>query len=168
MAALDTIIMAEKLYTLEEAKQLLRDNWEKGIECPCCTQFVKAYKNPLFAASAFALIRLYQYQNNHPDEEWMHVKDFAEASSNTPRAGHFAELRFWGLIEEKPNEDDPTKRTIGFWRITPRGRDFVEQKIRVFSHGRMFNGKNYGFTGEHITISEALGNKFNYEELMSA
>lgn len=31
--------------TLEEAKQFLRENWEEGADCPCCTQKVKLWKN---------------------------------------------------------------------------------------------------------------------------
>jgi len=33
--------------TILEAKQLLKDNFAQGIECPCCGQFVKRYKRKL-------------------------------------------------------------------------------------------------------------------------
>lgn len=97
--------MSDKLYTIEEAKQLLKDNWEKGIECPCCTQFVKLYKRPLYSAQAYSLIR--------------------------------------------------------------KGTDFVEASVTVKSHIRIYDGSFYGLIGKEISIKDALGKKFNYEELMA-
>lgn len=46
--------------TIAEAKQYLNDNFENGVECPCCGQNVKKYKYNLFATSALALIDLYK------------------------------------------------------------------------------------------------------------
>ena len=35
--------------TIKEGKEYLRKNFNEGVNCPCCNQFVKLYKNqPLF------------------------------------------------------------------------------------------------------------------------
>lgn len=149
--------------TLDEAKAFLRDNWDKGTNCPCCGQRVQRYNYKLFASSAFALIRLYRLgEGEH------HIKQFAEATANTPRAPHFAELRFWHMVEASTN-DDPTKKASGYWKITDAGKQFVEGTLRVKSRILMYNNKFVGFApnSEIISIREALGNKFDYEELMA-
>ena len=77
--------MSDKLYTMEEAKQLLKDNWEKGIDCPCCTQFVKLYKRPLYSAQAYSLIRLYKLCQD--DYTYHHISKISQ--ENASRGGDF-------------------------------------------------------------------------------
>lgn len=150
--------------THKEAKQYLRANFEKGCKCPTCGQRVQLYNYKLFASSAFALIRL-----SRLSDDWQHIKDFAEATDKTPRAPHFAELRFWGMVEPMPTNEDPKKKASGFWRITPKGRLFVAGLSEVQSRILVYNNNFVGFAAnaELITIKQALGNEFNYEELMN-
>lgn len=156
--------MSSKLYTMEEAKQLLKDNWEKGIDCPCCTQFVRLYKRPLYLAQAYSLIRLYKLCQD--DYTYHHISKISQ--ENASGGGDFAKLIYCGLVEEKPkDEDDETKRTSGYWRITRKGTDFVEASVTVKSHIRIYDGSFYGLIGKEISIKDALGKKFNYEELMA-
>lgn len=149
--------------THQEAKQYLRANFKKGCKCPTCGQRVQLYNYKLFASSAFALIRLSKLKG-----EWHHIKDFAEATATTPRAPHFAELRFWGMVEPMPLNEDPKKKSSGFWRITDKGRMFVSGMLEVQSRILVYNNNFVGFASnsELITIKQALGNQFDYEELM--
>lgn len=146
--------------TLEEAQQYLRANFEKGIGCPCCGQFVKKYKRKLAATPSRMLIRLYELGGN-----WNHVKLIAKDISGTG-TGDFSKLAYWKLIEEQPN-DDSNKKNSGYWRITHEGRLFVENKITLASHVYVYNTKCLGFSDKHINIITSLGKKFNYAELMS-
>lgn len=148
--------------THKEAKEHLRENFKKGCNCPTCGQRVQLYNYRLFASSAYALIRLHKLGG-----EWHHIKDFAEATDTTPRASHFAELRFWGMVEPMPMNEDPKKKASGNWRITEKGRNFVRNRLNVKSRILVFNNKFVGYAenAENITIREALGNAFNYEEL---
>lgn len=103
------------------------------------------------------LIKMYKF-----GKEWVHpLKDLKTNN------GDYAKLRFWGLVQ--PSSDEPTdeKKASGFWRITEEGKRFVENKIKVKEKAFLFNNKCYGFNGKEINIIEALGNKFNYSELMS-
>lgn len=153
--------------TITEAKQFLRDNWEDGCKCPACGQHVQLYNYKLFATSAYALILLYQLHQQRPTEEYFHIREYAEAKDGKARAPHFAELRFWGLIEKQPN-DDPSKKSSGYWRITDRGVDFVRGGLKVNSRILIFNNRFQGFAAnsEMINIRQALGNRFDYRELM--
>jgi hypothetical protein len=155
--------------TIAEAKQYLRDNWEKGCECPACGQRVQRYDYKLFATSAYALVLLYRLDKQRPNEKWFHVSEYAEANEGKIRAPHFAELRFWNLIEKRPYNDDPKKKSSGYWCITDRGRQFAERKLKVQSRILVFNNKFQGYSdkSELIDIKEAFGNVVNYQEIMN-
>jgi hypothetical protein len=154
--------------TLKEAKDVLRAEWNEGIECPCCTQFVKLYKRKITSSMAYALILLYRYFEANPDQEWVHMNDYLN-TLDIPfpvKSGDNAKLRYWDLLEEKPEQRDDGSNRAGYWKLTELGREFVEGEITVRSHAKVFNSKSYGLTGVDVTIHEALGNKFNYDELM--
>jgi len=145
--------------TLEEAKRWLRANWDEGVHCPACGQDVKRYKRKLSSGMATALIRLY-HKSGGNTLEWVHISELQPLNG-----GEFAQLKRWQFIDEHLNEDE-TKRTSGTWRMTNRGIDFVRGKIKARSHVWTYNGKTVGWSDEHITIQQALGDKFNYTELM--
>ncbi len=150
--------------TLEEAKALLREHFDEGMDCPCCGQFVKKYRYKLFATSARALIDLY-HLTNKTGETYHHVSKFAEARLGQARASHFAELRFWGLAAPM-DKKTATQNSKGMWRITRYGRMFVEGEMSVRQFVSVFNNGFMGFDGDQVNIHEALGNKFDYKELM--
>ena len=130
----------------------------KGGTCPCCGQYVKMYRYSIAGVAAACLIRLY----GSPEGAFVPVNSIARGHGV---GGHWARLRRWGLIEEAINEDTK-KRTSGLWRITARGREFVDNKILVPKYVLIYNGTVFGFEGGMVSIRGCLGNKFNYEELM--
>lgn len=152
--------------TVAKAKEYLRENWEQGVDCPCCGQHVQLYDYKLFATSARALILLYRLTKERPDE-YFHISEYAEADRGKSRAPHFAELRFWGLISKQSNTD-PAKKSSGYWKITTKGKEFVDGTITVPSRILVYNNRFKGFSDKStdIDINEALGNKFNFAELM--
>lgn len=151
--------------TIQDAKDYLRAKWEKGTPCPACGQRVQLYDYKLYATSARALIELYKLGDGYH-----HVSDFAEADGDRPRAPHFAELRFWQLITAKSTNENPKKKSSGFWAISERGKAFVKGEITLPSRILIFNNKFQGFSdkSEEITIGNALGNEFDYEDLMGS
>ena len=64
--------------TIQEAKNFLKENFEKGCICPTCNKIVKKYVRPLNSVMARMLIRLY-----HLPEGWNHVSDIAKGISET-------------------------------------------------------------------------------------
>lgn len=149
--------------TLEEARQYIAEHFHTGVACPCCKQQVKLYEYRLYGTSAVALIKLYNLTLFSYETEF-HVREYAEATSTTPRASHFAELRFWGLIEKSPREEKG-KKSSGYWSITEKGKQFVRAEITIPEKIKMFNNEFHGFIGGSIDIHHALGNQFNYDEL---
>ena len=151
--------------TLEEAKQYLRDMLEKGAICPCCHQYTKMYKKRLSSTATLMMIRLYNLEEAD-GEKYHHLNDLMRGYSISG-CGDFATTRFWGLVEEMPN-DDPKKKASGMWSLTETGKSFVLGRARFKSHAKIYNAKCYGLVGEYMGVKEALREKFNYEELMQA
>lgn len=151
--------------TLEEAKQVLREGWAEGVECPCCTQYVKKYERKLNTGVTLFLIGLYRIDPT--GQNYHHAKEVLERIGAFTTSRDYSILEYWKLIEPELNTDEE-KRTSGFWKITRLGIDFVEGNESVLSHAKIFNNKGYGLTGELIDVRTALGKKFDYTELMNA
>lgn len=79
-------------------------------------------------------------------------------------------LHQWGLIEEVPDDADPQKKKAGFYRVTERGVQFVRGEIRVNKFVYLYDNRLLNISGDTETVSmqEALGDRFDYQELMTA
>jgi hypothetical protein len=147
--------------TLEEARDWLRKiMWQKMVPCPCCKQDVKVYKRQLNRTMAKALIRLHFF-----DEEWVHVPSVIGFSR---MGGDFAKMGWFGLVEEKDAVKEDGNPHAGYWRIKELGRDFVREAAKVPAHIFIYNNRILKKSEEQIGIRQALGKKFNYDELMAA
>lgn len=143
-----------------------------GATCPCCGRFGKVYKRKIHSGMAAILVLLYRHQNLG----FTHVLTLVSAAMTPSVAAHvgggdFAKLRYWGLIEEQTKEvrgrgGSVQLRGNGHWRITGAGAQFVEGTVTVQRHVWVYAGQALGFHGEHISIHDALGDKFSYAELM--
>jgi hypothetical protein len=156
--------------SLNTARAYVLRNRDDGVQCPCCDQYVKVYKRPINSSMAYALIIMDRYYNDHPVDEWLHVEDYLKRFSGIPAAirGDFHKLRYWGLIEAKQDTRDDGSKRNGFYRITEKGRQFVRDRETVPSHVLICNKEVLGFGERVITIKDALGVKFDYNELMGA
>jgi len=160
--------------SLEDAKKWLRVRFGKGATCPCCQQFVKLYKRPFNKSMAYVLLLIARYYRRVPrPDEWLHVPSYiAEVAVGNPRRaaavrGDWAKLKFWGLIEEKPDVRADGSPRIGYWRLTPLGQKFVDREVKVPSHVYIYNGEALQrAVDEQITIDDALGTEFSYSEIM--
>lgn len=153
--------------TLKEAKQQLRDNFEKGTDCPCCGQFVKRYKRKINSGMAIFLVGLYRLDKKDTRNVFTNEEIYGEVGVKQGARDHAA-MKHWGLIVEPDIEVPEAKRKNGLWAITQLGRDFIEGKITLPSHLFIFNSKCIGFTHTQTTIQDSLGKHFNYQELMSS
>lgn len=146
----------------ERARLLAQRRQTGGTICGACDQRVKEYRRIVGASQASALIRLFLAA---PDGEWRHVDHLG---LTTNQRGDFAKLRFWGLIEERPKDDeDTTTRTSGLWRIEEKGRAFVNGRRNIRPYCWMYDGEPTEWAPESDwSIRDALGKKFDYEELM--
>lgn len=150
---------------LSDAIEFIEKNKSNGCICPCCNQIIKVYKRALNSVMSRCLIRLYVIDKNN--NKYHHVKKIVSGISDTG-TNDFSKLKYYGFIEEQPKDSSNTKtRTSGFWRITEKGRLFVENKTSAESHIYLCNASLLGFSETKTSIIESLGKKFNYNELMS-
>ena len=144
----------------------LRDTWRAVIEgdgghCPCCDRWGKVYRRNLNAAMARGLIWL----TKQPDrgDGWVHVP------SNAPawmlRAQQLPTLHLWGLVEDFPKQT--RLASSGLWRVTPLGIDFANNRTRVNKYVYVYNNTLLDKDGADISIIDALGDKYNYHEIMA-
>lgn len=146
-----------ELETLAEARQFLKDNYQEGTICPCCGQNVKLYKRKLGSSQARALIFMFKQT-----VKWTHIRDIVKEINIH---GDLAKLKYWNLVEERPN-NDTKKKNSGWWTLTKEGEQFVSGRKEVPSHILIYNAKFLGYSGTTTTIKQALGKHFDYEELM--
>ncbi|MEX2716777.1 MAG: hypothetical protein Q6370_010790 [Candidatus Sigynarchaeota archaeon] len=156
--------------TAEDAKVFVQQNLQQGVTCPTCGQFCKVYRRKLNATMALALILIYQFFKNNPHAEWLHVAAFLVKvkRDSSIAGGDVVKLRYWGLLERAKGERDDGSDRVGRYRITELGRQFVEGKVKVASHVLLYNQMLLGVSSEMISIREALGTRFRYDELMRA
>jgi hypothetical protein len=142
----------------ELKQKLLRG---ESVRCPCCDQNAKVYRRTIHAGMAAQLIRIYKAGLNAPDG-WVSVDEIYSHGAS----GDYAKLRFWGLVESK-DKRGPDDNASGYWRVTPRGDDFVNERISVPAHVLVYNNEKLGVdSAETIRIRDALGTQFSYQQLM--
>lgn len=143
--------------TVGEAKAWLRTKIEEGHRCPVCTQMAKVYKRKINSRMAKTLITMYKHSD--PGE-------FVHAPSLPGDTHECSQLVWWGLIEEE-RILRPDGGRAGWWRLTDAGRAFAEGRATVYKYARIYDSKCLGLVGDQVSIKDALGEKFDYAELMS-
>lgn len=163
-----------KTTTLEEAQNWLRARLPEGQKCPCCQQHAKIYKRKLNSGMAASLIAFAKVtMQMQPKEGWLKVPDdFVETSKLITVLSNreYNKLRFWGLLEGFGLEPDSEVPFTGKWRITNAGLMFVRGEATVPKHIYLYDNRKMkppeSAILETISIKDALGSKFNYDELM--
>ena len=145
--------------TIADAKAWLRERLREGAECPVCTQYAKTYARTIHSSMASALVRLYR---NDP-QDWQAFADVLEHR----QIADAGKLRYWGLIEEE-RVLRPDGGRAGWWRLTALGRMFVRREVWVQKYALVYDGTCLGLDGPSITITDALGERFDYAALMAA
>jgi hypothetical protein len=142
--------------TLKEARDALRLLVEEGARCPCCTQLAKVYKRKVHAGMARLLIAMWR----NAGEEWLYLPSLPQKSRDGTG------LAYWGLIEEEKARREDGGRA-GWWRITEEGRGWVLMQTTIPKYAMIYDGRCLGHRGAHVTIRDALGTRFDYDDLMA-
>jgi hypothetical protein len=148
--------------TIEEARDWLAEHLHVGERCPVCEQHARIYHRKLNSGIAYALILLYRAGANGM---WVHKPTVLKGEGASARDESIA--RYWGLLEEETEVKRDDGGRAGYWRLTPRGVAFVRGVEAIPAFARIYNGKCLGLEGAPRTIRECLGQRFDYEELMS-
>ena len=129
-------------------------------KCEHCDSIVRTYRRKFPKGDLLALASLLRMHRK--GNLWVHVSDLEGKTGG----GDFAKYKHWGLIEERPL-DDGDKRTSGMWRLTVKGKAFIDNEINIPSHAIMRNGKVLSFDGSYTTMKNMCHSAgFSYAELM--
>jgi hypothetical protein len=142
--------------TLGEARTLLRQYVNDGYKCPCCTQFAKVYRRTINSGMAISLLTMWRAAG----ADWQHVPTTVGGKSREE-----GKLAYWGLVEPQTSDEDEPQR--GWWRVTRKGIAWLAGRITVEKYANVYDGRCLRLHGEPITLRQALGKKFDYEELMA-
>lgn len=142
--------------TIQAGKNWLRARLDKGERCPLCEQHAQTYKRKINSGMARSLIHMYRLSGLN----WVHVRQIGAASREEGK------LAYWGLVEEQTGVGMHGGRA-GYWRVTTKGQAFLTGGLKVPKYAKVYNGRVLGFDGGPVTIRDALGTKFNYEDLMA-
>lgn len=150
----------------EETKREILERMHKGLRCPACNQFVKRYKTKLNSGMAICLIHLFKMNAEERFEGgFVHINQILKERGINPTNLSIHKLRAWDLVQPKTLNKDEEKNQ-GFWKITEKGKLFVLGKAKVPRHFYSYNREILGYSDEETDIKTALGDKFDYEELM--
>lgn len=157
--------------TLAKAQEVLKDHAKEGAICPCCRQLVKLYERPITGAMAYVLILLHRHFSTPPIPGWVHVPSYLTDMSkmgSAVRGGDWAKLRYWGLLEEKPEDRKDGSNRAGFYRMTEKGHKFAKGEVKVPKAVMLYNDRFLGFvTPGEVSIQDCLGKEFDYADLMA-
>jgi hypothetical protein len=132
----------------------------QGLTCPCCSQFAKLYRRKLNSGMARALLML-RGQGRHYTDGWVDVTGLGRAMQQLLHHLEYTKLRFWKLIEKHPQ----AKQSV--WRLTDLGHTFAENRVRVSRCVYVYDNEVRGLDGGTTSVREALGDHFDYDELMA-
>lgn len=148
--------------SLQEAKDLVFLHLDDGISCPCCQQYARRYRRKFNSTMARSLIWLVR-EWRESDSSWVDVAKTAPRW--LVRSNQLPTVRWWGLVE-RPVSEDPTRKHLGLWLPTRKGILFASNLLRLPSHAVTYRGIVEELNGGLISIHDALGDHFDYSELM--
>ena len=168
MAEISKFIGNIRKTTLAQAIDWLEERMDDGAECPCCGQLAKVYKRKLNSAMAFVLLLIHRRKGT----DWVHVPSYINAKVRNPAVaaavrGDWAKLTHWELLTALEGERPDGSKRIGYYKITTKGRRFAHNQIKVSKHLWFYNGgPTDRVDTETVSIVDALGDQFDYSELM--
>lgn len=162
------VVRGREFNTIDEVRVWLFEQAEiRAQHCPLCEQTVRVYKRKLHAQMARALVLIYRFFETHPDE-WLDINNYLLKVGVHSGKSNVALLRHWGLIERRAGEKDDGNPNCGRYRITDKGRLFVQSRLTVPKYIRLYNNRLLEMDERQTTdIHSALGDDFYYSELVN-
>lgn len=134
-----------------------------GTTCPVCDKYVKVYRRRLHAEMARFLLLMVQRYKRYP--RFYTTREVFPNNNKAASDGVY--LVHWGLLE-KAAHANLAQAPTGSYRPTDKGLRFAHNIELVPSHVHLLNNVVVGWSDKQFNIVQALGKKFNYEELMKS
>jgi len=150
------IAPGDESISADREKIRLNKNCAEDCFCQVCGQRVKLYARKLNANMVMfllGLIRLYQ-----KEDRWISHKEVKHGGRDYPY------IADWDLATTLAKGKGIKS---GMWAPTTKGLRFAWGEIQVPSHLFIYDKRVYGQSTRLVGIREALGEKFDYQELMT-
>lgn len=148
--------------TLSEAREYVKAGRWEGVYCPCCGQYLKVWHTPFPGVAARVLCDMY-CKGDGPAREWVHVPSLPSYN----KGGDALKAVHWGLIEAMEGEREDGSKRNGWWRLTEHGVAFVTHEVAILRYADIVRPHQcLGRSGTPLWISEAVGRRFNWRELI--
>lgn len=128
-----------------------------GECCPICRFKPKTYRRRIRETLARDLVRLYRLGSG-----FFHIRDFTDGRNSS----YFSVVELFGLATPKPNPNNPKRRTLGFWELSPVGIMFVEGRIRIPEFLLVESGEVVSSGPCSKLISDVIGEGFDYSDVL--
>lgn len=147
--------------SLVRARADLREDMWEGTECPCCGQYARVYRRKVNANCARKLIAAYRLHGTQP----FYLPGLL-ASLRLPGRDESL-LHYFRLIQETDSRRDDGGRA-GWWRVTGLGVGYVKGLQQIPKYAQVYNGKVLGYDVPMVSIQDALGERFDLQELLAS
>ncbi len=124
--------------------------------------FKPGYPRLVNAEVAKSILNLYHLHIKHPDVEYFHKSEWVVARKCGTKSGtcQYAFTRFLGLIKAHSTERENENKTCGRWKLTIKGKDWVNGLIRVRNKVVASQNVCLEIGGPLISFSECLRDPF--------
>jgi len=160
------VMQAER--TLAQARKDYSETLREGGDCPCCDRYGKIYRRKFTSAMARFMISMYRINQETPGQ-WVHALN--DVAYKLGIGGDYGKTALWRLIEKRPGGKDDGNPDGGQYRITEKGRSFVEGRLRIEKYKFVYHDRVMQVEQgppEELSIREALGAAFDFNELMGS
>lgn len=137
---------------------------DKGTAtCPCCDHTSTVWLRRV-SKGQVALMKAMQ----NSADSWVQL---GGAQPMKFRCGDYSVLRFWGLIEEAPDNAEvgqPEKSSAGYWRVTTHGIAFLMGFAGITKYVHVLDNDAIGFSGPTVYVHDVDKNFHFFEHLEAA
>ena len=134
-------------------------------DCHACGQYCQIYRRALANVTAMVMIVMYRHNEGR---DYINIPELFNTGSLRGGTGDASKGKYWGLTEPMPGERADGSNRVGWWRLTNLGRRFVLGEVTVAKYAHIYDDRRLWFSGTLLwSIHDALGERFNYNELMA-
>lgn len=148
--------------TLGHSREWLKERLWKGARCPCCEQYARIYKRKLNKTMVKALGRV--YRATAAGRGFTHGPTVLKGSGVF--GGDLGKLAYFGLVEEEAGRREDGGRK-GWWRVTNKGRAFIQGHLALPKYAHIYDGRVLGFSGDPVEVAD-VAPRFSFVELMGS